>query len=420
VIGAILVPGARQVTKILRAVGLAHARDFSTYHRVLSRAVWSGLAVSRILLGLLVTTLAPTGTVVLGIDETIERRSGRHIAARGPYRDPVRSSGKHVVTVWGLRWISLMLLVRIPWADRVWALPVLTVLAPAERTCQRQQQRYKPIWVWARQLITAVHRWLPDRQLVVVGDNTYACMELLLAVAPSATMVSRLRLDAQLYAPPPERTPTTRGRPRRVGARLPGLKHHLSSEDTLWTRVELPHWYGGRTQVVEYCSGTAHWYNKSGNPAVPLRWVLIRDAEGHLDPLALLCTNQDADPVQIITWYVYRWQLEVTFEEARAHLGLETQRQWSKLAIARSTPALLGLFSLVTLAAHPRMSRPDAPIRQAAWYAKPLPTFADALAVVRRDLWPQLTIPLSVPDQDMVQIPRALLDHLAETLAYAA
>lgn len=420
VIGAILTPGARQITRVLRVMGLADTRSYQTYHRVLNRAVWSSLQVSRILLGLLVLTFAPDGRLVVGIDETIERRRGKGIRARGRYRDPIRSKGGRVVMVWGLRWISMMLLVPIPWAARVWALPFLTVLAPAERACAREGRPYKPVWLWARQMIRLLHRWQPQRQMVVVGDGTYACMDLLLAVSPVATVVTRLRLDAQLYAPPPDRRPGTRGRPRRVGERLPGLRERLDDPSTAWTTVELPCWYGGEARTVEVWSDTAHWYNKSGLPAVPIRWVLIRDPQECFQPLALLCTDQAAAPTQIVAWYVQRWPLEVTFQEVRAHLGVETQRQWSDRAIARTTPALFGLFSLVTLAAHPVMNHPTPPVRQAAWYAKALPTFGDALAVVRRALWTHEDFPFSTAQGETVQIPRALLDRLTDTLAYAA
>jgi DDE superfamily endonuclease len=189
----------------------------------LNRAVWSGLSASRILLRLLVTTFAADGPLVVGIDETIERRRGKQITAAGIYRDPVRSSHSHFVKVNGLRWVCLMLLVPIPWAGRVWALPFLTALAPSERSAARHHRRHKPVTTWARQLIRLVHRWLPDRQLVIVGDRGYAALDLLAAVRPVATFITRLRLDAHLCNPPPPRIPGQKGRPRLVGKRLPTL-----------------------------------------------------------------------------------------------------------------------------------------------------------------------------------------------------
>jgi hypothetical protein len=170
---------------------------------------------------------------------------------------------------------------------------------------------------------------------------------------------------------------------------------------------------------VEVASDTAVWYH-SGLPPVPIRWVLIRDPEGRFATQALLCTDPLAEPAQILAWFVLRWQLEVTFEEVRRHLGVETQRQWSDLAILRTTPALFGLFSLVTLWTHPRMGVPGDVVRQAAWYPKALPTFSDALALARRELWAQAAFCMSTADPDMRNIPRAFLDRLTDALFYAA
>jgi hypothetical protein len=419
VVGAIVAPGRRMVSSVLRAVGLAQTRRFPNYHRVLSRAVWSSRKASQILLGLLVATFAPEGPLVLGIDETIERRRGAKIAAAGIYRDPVRSSRSHFVKVNGLRWISLMLLVPIPWAGRVWALPFLTALAPSERYAQQRGRRHKPITVWARQLLRQVHRWLPARPLVVVADSTYAALDLLAAVRPVATVVTRLRLDAQLFAPAPPRRSHQKGRPRLVGERLPTLQQRSVDPDTAWTRITIAHWYGQQTREVEVSSQTAVWYH-TGLPPVPVRWVLIRDPAGTFTTQALLCTDLNAAPEQLVAWFVQRWQLEVTFHAMRAHLGMETQRQWTTLAIARTTPALFGLFSLATLLAHPMLINQTTPLLHTAWYAKPLPTFADALAVVRRRLWASLLFQTSPLTADPQKIPRTLVDHLCGLLCYAA
>ena len=421
-VGAILAPGRRTVTALLRVMGLSEERDFQTYHRVLNRAVWSSLELSRILLGILVSTFAPTGTIVLGLDETIERRWGAKIRARGIYRDPVRSSRSHFVKASGLRWLSLMLLVRIPWAERVWALPFLTVLAPSARYYQERARGHKTITDWARQMLLQVRRWLPTRKLVVVADSTYAVIELLgrLAELPNPVyMVTRLRLDAALYAPAPPREPGKRGRPRVKGERLPKLEQVLCDPETAWTKTTVQDWYGHGPTVVELASSTAVWYH-SGKPAVPIRWVLIRDPEGKFESRALLCTDLSASAVQIVEWFVHRWRVEVTFEEVRAHLGVETQRQWSDLAIARTTPTLLGLFSLVTLWAHRLAESEPLPVRQAAWYVKQRPTFSDALAAVRYQLWHPRDLHTSPSSTDMVKIPRSLLNRFIDMLCYTA
>jgi len=421
-VGAILAPGKRTVTATLRVLGLSQDTQFQNYHRVLNRAKWSSYALSRILLRLLVRTfLPPDAPIVIGLDDHIERRRGKQIAAKGIYRDPVASSKSFFVKTSGLRWVSMMLMAPIPWAKRVWALPFLTVLAPSERYHQERGQRHKTLSDWARQMIKQVRRWLPDRVIAVVADSSYAVLELLAAAASLSapvTMITRLRMDAALYDPAPPREPGKKGAPRKKGARQLTLNERLSDPKTEWTRVTLA-WYGRTKRLVELASGTAVWYH-SGKPVVPIRWVLIRDVQGKFEPQALLSTAQSLSAQQIVEWFVMRWQLEVTFEESRAHLGVETQRQWSDLAILRTTPALLGLFSLVTVFAHQMLQGQELPVRQAAWYTKDVPTFSDTLAMVRQQLWPVDIYWMSPTDAEVVTIPKALFERLTDTLAFAA
>jgi len=212
-----LAPGKRTVTSALRVMGLSDEKHFENYHRVLSRAAWSSLELSRILFKLLVDTFVPKGPVVIGIDETLERRRGAKIKAKGIYRDPVRSSKSHFVKASGLRWLSAMLLVPIPWAQRVWALPFLTALAPSERYYEDKPRAHKKLTDWARQMLIQVRHWLPERALVVVADSSFAVLLLLdrLRRLPNPIcMVTRLRLDAALYEPAPPRGPGQKGRPR--------------------------------------------------------------------------------------------------------------------------------------------------------------------------------------------------------------
>lgn len=421
-VGAILTPGQRTVSSALRVMGLQDEPHFQNYHRVLNRARWPSRQLSRILLRLLVAAfLAPDDPVIVGIDETIERRRGAKIAAKGIYRDPVRSSKEFFVKVSGLRWISLQLLAPIPWAGRVWGLPFLTVLAPSERYHQERGQRHKTIAEWGRQMIGQLRHWLPDRRLVVIADSTYAVLALLAycrGLAKPVTMITRLRLDAALYDPAPPRAPGTKGRPRLKGPRQPTLAQRLRSPETVWQPLTV-RWYGGIERAIEVATGTAVWYH-GGEPLVPLRWVLIRDPQGRFDPQALLCTDLALPAQQIVEWFVLRWQLEVTFHEVRTHLGVETQRQWADLAILRTTPALFGLFSLVTLFAHDLLHGAPLRIRQAAWYSKAAPTFAETLAFVRQHLWPATISSTSPAHADMVLIPRAFLERLTAAVGFAA
>ena len=419
-IGAILAPGKRTVTSLLRIAGLSRERRFTTYHRVLNRAAWDSHAAARLLLGLLLVAFAPNGPVVLGIDDTIERRRGKRIRAKGIYRDPVRSSKGHFVKASGLRWLSLMLLAPIPWAGRIWALPFLTALAPSERYCRERGRRHKKLTDWARQLALQARRWLPGREGVLLGDSSFAALDLLAALARQGLIcITRLRLDAALYAPAPPRRPGAVGRPRTKGVRLPNLAVILADEHTCWAEVTVPGWYGEADRAIEYCSATAVWRH-AGLPIVPLRWVLLRDPRHRFDPQALLCTDPARDPLQIVRWFIQRWRVEVTFREVRDHLGVETQRQWSDRAIARATPCLLALFSIVALLAARLGSRARLAVCTAAWYRKPYPTFADTLAAVRRQFWREQGLLLSWRRSEATKLRPALRHGIAYALCHAA
>jgi hypothetical protein len=419
-LGAILVPGQRTVTSILRISGLCRERRFVNYHRVLNRAAWSGRAAARVLLGLLLQAFVLKGPVLLGLDDHIERRRGKRIRAKGIYRDPVRSSKGHFVKASGLRWLSLMLLVPISWAGRVWALPFLTALAPSERYCREHGRRHKKLTDWARQLVLQAHRWMPGRPLVLVADSSFAALEFLASlVQQGVTCITRLRLDAALYTPAPPRQPRTIGRPRTKGERLPTLAKVLADQTTAWQRVVVPDWYGEGERVVEICSDTAVWRH-SGLPVVPIRWVLLRDPGRRFDPQALLCTDLAQEPLQIVRRFAQRWQLEVTFREVRDHLGVETQRQWSDKAIARTTPCLLGLFSVVTLLATRLSRHANLQVLATAWYRKQRPTFADTLAAVRQQVWREQGFLTSRHASKPAKLRPALRDGIVHALCYAA
>jgi hypothetical protein len=421
VVGALLAPGKRTVTAVLRVLGREQEPHFQKYHRVLNRARWSSVAVARVLLALVVETFVATGPVVIGIDDTLERRRGAKIKAKGIYRDPVRSSRSHMVKASGLRWLCAMVLAKIPWAGRVWAFPFLTALCPSERYHQQRGQRHKTLPEWAGQLIGLIRRWLPGREVIVVADSSYAVIELLKQVSDMSdvSLITRLRLDAALYDLAPPRRPGQTGRPRKKGARRPTLQHLLMDARTQWTPLTVSQWYGGGARDVEVCTDTAVWYH-SGLLPVTIRWVLIRDPQNAFDPQALVTTQLAHTPSQIVEWFVRRWRMEVTFEEARAHLGIETQRQWNDWAIGRTTPALFGLYSLVTLIAHTLLQTETPVVRTAAWYAKTRPTFSDALAVVRREVWSACHFSMSTCTDEVVKIPRSVFERLTDTVCYAA
>jgi DDE superfamily endonuclease len=416
--GAILSPGRRTVAAALRVTGLDQDPCFTNYHRVLNRNRWSSRRVARCLLSLLVSSFVPDGPVIIGLDDTLERRWGAKIKARGIYRDPVRSSHGHFVKASGLRWLSVMLLPEIPWAGRVWGLPFLTALAPSERYARERDRPHKKLTDWGRQVLLQAARWLPGRKIVAVADSSFAAIELLNAVRRRVCMITRLRLDARLFDPPARRRPGTVGRPRVIGKRQANLAERLANPKTRWRRLRVNGWYGRGERLVEIVTGTALWHHPGR--LVPIRYVLVRDVEGELRPQAFLCTDLDADPLDILRWFVRRWSTEVTFAEVRRHLGVETQRQWSDSAIARTTPALLGLFSLIALWAQHLYGETVPPPRSATWYSKPLPTFSDALALVRRELWVNHDFRMSTATAEVVKIPQPTFNALIGAACYAA
>jgi hypothetical protein len=303
-----------------------------------------------------------------------------------------------------------MLLAPVPWAGCVWGLPFLTVLAPSERYAAARGLRFKKLTDWGRQALLQVARRLPGRRVVAVADGGFAAIALLRDLAPHLTVATRLRLDACLCRPPPPRRPKRRGRPPVKGARLPSLAERLRDRRTPWRRVVIDGWHGRTTRRLDIASGTALRYHPGMRVAI--RWVLVRDPTGEKEPQAFLCTDLQAEPADVLRWFVRRWRTETTFEEARRHLGMETQRQWSDLAILRTTPALLGLFSLVALWTS-RLAVERGPLLECVrWYPKPLPTFSDALALIRRELWTAQVFAISPTDRTAQNVPADLINRL--------
>jgi hypothetical protein len=278
--GTLLARGPRIVTAALRSTDNGMASNWSSFHQVLNRARWSPLAVSRQLLLLIVETFVPAGACVdLVIDETLERRWGSQIRKRGHYRDSALSSRERSVSSPGLRWMVMAVVVVLPWTKQRWALPFLCVLTTTPQVSEQFGKRHKTVGMWAHQMISLVRRWLPDRNIKLMGDTAYTVLDLgLHANAQHVTLITTGHLDAVLHEPPPERTAHTMGRPRVVGQRLPSLEQVLQEKETVWQKLTLD-WYGQGAQSLEICSGTALWY-RSGSDPLPIRWVLTRDPAG--------------------------------------------------------------------------------------------------------------------------------------------
>lgn len=310
-----------------------------------------------------------------------------------------------------------MLLTKIPFAGRVWALPFLTVLCPSERYHSERGIRHRKLTDRARQAILRIWRWFPEKKLIFVGDSSYAAIDLLNAVREKVTVVTKLRLDAALYEVAPERVAGQMGRPRKKGKRLPTLNQLIKNPTTMWEKV-IVNWYGVEKEI-EITSGKCVWFHV-GKEAVPIRWVIVRDPAGEFDTQAVLGTNQEAEPKKIVEWFIKRWQVEVTFEESRRHLGIETNRNWSDKAIHRTTPCLFGLFSLVTMMAQELSKAGKLQIRSAVWYKKEVATFSDAIGCVRQQIWEFQSFQTSKSEYEMIKIPRSFLETLTDTLCFAA
>lgn len=430
--GALLCLNRRTVCSALRAMGGASDKGFSRFHRFLSCGKWSGLEGSRILLGLLVKAFVPDGgAVVIGVDDTVERRRGAKIRAKGLFRDAVRSSRGVCVKVEGLRWLSFQLLVKPGFAKRTWGLPFLTMLSRAEKADIARKRRHQTVPEKAGWGMRLIGRWLPDRLLVMVGDGAFASLNIFGMLPPGAVCVARCRMDARFFNPPPDREKGQKGRPRIIGTRQITPETRLARKNTKWVRMTVPGWKaddGAMEREVEVTTGTALW-NSHGMTRL-VRWVLTRDPSGRTEPRLFVCSEPARTALEILTWYAMRWAVEVTFEEVRRHLGVETQRQWSDLAIERTTPLLFGLFSLVTLWASQLATKMgNLPVLGASWYRKTDPTFSDCLAAVRRVLWAEEAarpilwrddFPTWRSKSRSAENPLPLQQRLAEIMSYAA
>jgi hypothetical protein len=411
--GTLLAHGRRTVCSALRFSGQQDNGNWSSYHHVLNRAHWSPLAASKCLLLLIIETfLDKNASLTIAIDEHLERRWGPMIHKRGHYRDSVLSSRKQAVSSSGLRWMVMAVVVTPSWSKRPWALPFLVVLTTSPAVSQALGKRHKTIAQWAGQMVSLLHCWVPDREIHLLGDGAYSCLELgVQCLHRQVSLITPCRLDSVLREPPPP--PEQRhkgGRAQVVGPRLPSLEHVLLDPQTNWQEDEIS-WYGQGRRRIQWCSGTALWY-RFGSPPLPIRWVLTRDPQGKREAKAFLCTNPSLDGLSIILLFMKRWSLECTFEEARAYLGIETQRQWSDKAIERTTPLLLSLFSLMSVAGVHVERQETIIVEQTAWYDKPAATFHDVLVAVRLLFWKQQIITTSSYDPDVGLLSRSVLDRL--------
>lgn len=389
-IGHILTKGRHTIGDILRTLNLHNLKNFSKFHWVLSNAKWSALKASGILLIELIKAFLPE-EVIIPIDTHVERRKGEKIKGLGRQRDAVRSTKTKKVITTGLLWLVASISVKFPGCPTSWALPFFSQLIPPKRLLSssrnkhdlNKKKRRKTLTDWTVQLIKVIKRWLKGIRFVIVGDTAFACHKIAHACDQAGgALVSRMRMDARIFNFP-DQTKKRKGRPLLVGKRCPLFSDYLKDSNISWKEVEV-NWYGGKKKTLLTYTGVNLWYAYGIRP-LPIRWVLIKDPDNKLEPVVLFSTYIEHSAERIIEIFVSRWPIEVTFEESRRHLGIETQRQWSDKAIERTTPCIFASFSITVLMAKKisEENKEKIPLQNASWYAKGHLTFSDVLSYVR-------------------------------------
>jgi hypothetical protein len=425
-IGWLLAPRRRCVTSMLRLLAASVDGHWSDYHRVLSQARYSMLALARVLATLVLRLVPEDQPAILCVDDTVTRHRGPKVYGRCCHRDPVRSSHDVTVFCWGHRWVVLAVAVKLPWASRPWALPVLAALYRNRTWCQEHKRRFKTWPQLARQLAALMLRWFPRRRFYLLGDGGFATRDLACFAYrhhDRLTLLTRFYDDAALNAKPRLKGRYGRGmgRPPRYGMKLtsPGQTVQRAGDRLAHARVD---WYGGGRRDVRLLSGVGGWQRHS-QPLVPLRWVYVRDEQGTHRDEYFMSTDPAMRPERIVSLYTARWPLETTFQECRAQLGLETPRQRCEKSVLRTTPMLLALYSLVVLmySALPATRRRTTPRELGTpWWDKQEPTFADVLADVRCELWRAVLSQIPHRKRRSGMIPLRLIPPLLRTLSLAA
>lgn len=467
-LGAIVAMGRRTVSRILWAVSSLSSGHASSYHRFFSSARWSLWTLARVLAAMVLEMTDPHMPVFLIVDDTVVGHRGEKVFGKGWHRDAVNSSRSHLTKKLGHKWVVMAVNVMLPWCKRPWALPVMAALyivppklpETADGQVRRQagksnpsmkpkgkkdsgskkqsrsklpvlrkrndagvlEPRYKSPCLLARQMLAVMIHWFPDRKFILLGDGGFASHDLALFChrhRRHATLIARFCPDARLYARP-DRLPKKRGPKRIKGLPLPSPQESVAAALKL-KQATLP-WYKQKLRDVQMLGGCGGWYRCRGSSRgalVPVRWVYVREML-HQGEAYLYSTDPSLADEAIATGFVRRWPIEVTFEEVRAHLGFHTPRQRCRQSVLRSGPCLLGLFSLVSLIYAQLAREKPVKLQTTCCYAKSDPTFADALAAVRRVIWEQIILPRSGGGKLAAQLPRPLKELLLDHLTAAA
>ena len=417
-VGMMLSRGRHTITAALRMVGALATGHFSSYHRVFSRAAWRPWVLSHTLTQMVLDLFPPGQIVPVAGDETTAGHKGPKVYGKGCHRDAVRSTHTHISYKWGHKWVVLAIVVKFPWARCPWSLPVMATLYRPEELNRAEHRRHKTPSELARQMLAALIHWFPERTFTLLGDGGYATVELACWCSRHKHhLVSRLRIDAALYSPPPPRARKAHGRPARKGRKIDSPGRTAQRRNAAWKNATVD-WYGGGRRRVRLLTGVGLWYNRGR--MVEIRWVYVVDREGTHRDDCIFSTDVALSPQRIVSLFTRRWSIEVTFEEVRAHLGLETPRQRVAKSVLRMAPCLLGLFTVISLAFNRHMRSHQVRPARTPWYDKHELTFSDAIATVRRQLWSKTIFGMSSHAPHVSKLPRSFRTFLLDILSQAA
>lgn len=416
-LATIITIGRRTVTATLIVAAGLLTGHFTTYYRLFSRPAWSTWFLGRRLAQLVIELVPPNEPIVLVVDDSTTEHPGRKVWGKAKHRDAVRSSHSLTKWIWGHKWMVLAILIQFPWAKRPWALPVLCALYTPPEESERLGRRHRTCGELARVLTRRLIRWFPEGRFVLTGDGQYSTHEMARFAhrhRQQLTSVGKFYPDANLSEEPPEYSGN--GRPRVKGNRQPKPQEVVQTKRGLKTTVN---WYGGGQRKVRLVRGGGNWF-KAGLGLVAVSFTYVEDLEGTHRPEDFFSSDPKMSARAIVNFYVRRWSIEVTFQECKDRLGLGSPRRFSRKAVERVEPWLLGLFSVVSLIYHVHLQTHPVQVLSWPWYAKTDPTFSTALGSVRRLIWDEGVFSQLRFAGAVEKLPRKFKDYLLNRLTQAA
>ena len=407
--GWVLNLGRHTVTATIRAANAVGWKHFSSFHRFFAAASWLTDEVGVAVLRLVERHIPKDQPVLVAVDDTLGRHTGKKIAAASMHRDPLLSTGKLLYFHWGHLWVVAGVTIRV--FDKSWCLPVLFRLYRGKKRCAAEKRPYRKTPDLAAELIRILAGVLPHRRIVIVADAAYTNSSVIKRRPPNVTIIGRSRLDAAIYEPAPVRNARQMGRPRVRGAKLPSPAAQIAGGKLRWRSLRVGVY--GKTATVKVGVIDALWYVAAGSALT--RLVVVRDFPGHERDDVFACTDPTLDAATIIETFANRWSLEVTFHEVKGKLGFEDPQNRTELAVERTAPFALWMYSLVVLWYLEVGQKLRAARRSTMpWYrSKSAPAFSDMLATLRRASWSERLFDPYENHSTFRKHLRPILDHLS-------